>query len=125
LSQRLQLDWLERTASLQHSGASPAEIRNELDLLLKDKLSVGTTSKKQTNRRKAINNLMKIWVSVPPNLEPLKDFGEAELVQWCDDGANSLLGADDEDFDRLSVELGVAVKLEGKFKADLPCLHLS
>jgi hypothetical protein len=79
LSQRLQLDWLERTASLQHSGASPAEIRNELDLLLKDKLSVGTTSTKQTNRRKAINNLMKIWVSVPLSLEPLRDEGLEHL----------------------------------------------
>lgn len=79
LSQRLQLDWLERTATLQLNGTSPAEIRDELNLLLKDKLSVGTTSTKQTNRRKTINNLMKIWVSVPPSLEPLRDEGLEHL----------------------------------------------
>jgi hypothetical protein len=31
-----------------------------------------------------------------------KDFGEAELVQGNDDGADGLLGADDENFDRFS-----------------------
>lgn len=65
LSQRLQLDWLERTAQLQLSSASQSEIRDELDMLLGKYISVGTTSKTQTNRRKAINNLMRIWVSVP------------------------------------------------------------
>ena len=33
---------------------------------------------------------------------PFKDFGEAELVQGNDDGADGLLGADDENFDGLS-----------------------
>ena len=50
---------------------------------------------------------------------PFKDFGKAELVKGSNDGADSWLGADDEDFDRLSVGLGVAVKLEGKFKSEL------
>jgi hypothetical protein len=79
LSQRLQLDWLERTAQLQLSSAPQSEIRDELDLLLGKHLSVGTTSKAQTNRRKAINNLMRIWVSVPSDLEPLRDEGLRHL----------------------------------------------
>lgn len=79
LSQRLQLDWLERTAQLQLSHAPQSEIRDELDLLLRKHLSVGTTSKAQTNRRKAINNLMRIWVSVPSDLEPLRDEGLRHL----------------------------------------------
>jgi hypothetical protein len=33
---------------------------------------------------------------------PFKDFGETELVQGNDDGADRLLGADDENFDRLN-----------------------
>lgn len=85
LSQRLQLDWLERTAQLQLSSAPQSEIRGELDLLLGKHLSVGTTSKAQTNRRKAINNLMRIWVSVPSDLEPLRDEGLRHLqTLTCD-----------------------------------------
>lgn len=79
LSQRLQLDWLERTAMLAASGADTSEIRQELDLFLGDKLSVGTTSTGQTNRSKAISNLMKIWVSVPKSLVSFRNEGLLHL----------------------------------------------
>jgi hypothetical protein len=51
---------------------------------------------------------------------PFKDFGKAELVQGRDDGADGLLGADDEDFDGFSVRVLIAVKLEGEFEVNLP-----
>jgi len=41
-------------------------------------------------------------------------------MQGHNDGADGLLGADDEDFYGLSVRLGIAVKLESKFKVNLP-----
>ena len=79
LSQRIQLDWLERTAMLCASGANQEEIRQELDLFLQDKLSIGTTSTGQTNRRKAVTNLQKIWVSVPDSLVPFRNAGLLHL----------------------------------------------
>jgi hypothetical protein len=41
-------------------------------------------------------------------------------VQGNDDGADGLLGADDENFDGLSVGFGVAVEFEGEFEVDWP-----
>ena len=41
-------------------------------------------------------------------------------MQGNDDSGYRLLGADDEDFDGLSVGFGVAVELEGKFDVDWP-----
>ena len=49
---------------------------------------------------------------------PLEDFGEAELVQGDDNGADGLFAADDEDFDRFAVGVGVAVKFEAEFEVD-------
>lgn len=82
LSQRLQLEWLERTALLYISGISRSEIQQELETFLQDKISVGTTSQGQTNRKKTIGNLLKIWVSPPDNLESFRDAGLQHLKEF-------------------------------------------
>jgi hypothetical protein len=71
-SQRIQLDWLEFTANQLLAGFTRQEIQTLLDDLLKDKLSVGSNSK-SSGRSKAISILLKIWVAVPPQLEPLRN----------------------------------------------------
>jgi hypothetical protein len=77
-SQRIQLGWLERTASLLLMGHSRDEIQAALQELLQDQLSVGGTAE-LGNREKAISILHKIWVTVPKELEPFRDDGLAHL----------------------------------------------
>jgi hypothetical protein len=77
-SQRIQLDWLERTASLLLMGHTRDEIQPALQELLRDQLSVGGTAQRG-NREKAISILQKIWVTVPKELEPFRDEGLAYL----------------------------------------------
>jgi hypothetical protein len=72
--QRIQLDWLEQTAQMVLDGIPPATIRQNLDTFLSDRLSVGNT-KKSGNRQLTISILMRIWSSVPPELENLRDRG--------------------------------------------------
>ncbi|MBR8836043.1 MAG: hypothetical protein DSM106950_18970 [Stigonema ocellatum SAG 48.90 = DSM 106950] len=71
-SQRIQLDWLELTANLLLAGSTRQEIQTALDEFLQDQVSVGSESK-SSGRRKTISILLKIWVAVPKNLEPLRD----------------------------------------------------
>lgn len=73
-SQRIQLEWLERTANLVLAGKSRDEIRDVLRDILEDKLSVGANPERG-NREKAITILLRIWVSVPEHLVPLRDSG--------------------------------------------------
>lgn len=73
-SQRIQLDWLEFTANCVLSGSTRREIQALLDDYLQDKLSIGSESK-SSSRSKAISILSKIWVVVPPKLEPLRNEG--------------------------------------------------
>ncbi len=73
-SQRVRLEWLERTANLVLAGNDEASIYNALQELLEDKLSVGGNAKRG-NREKAITILMKIWVRPPRNLHPLQREG--------------------------------------------------
>jgi hypothetical protein len=73
-SQRIRLEWLERTANLVLAGNGEASIYNALQELLEDKLSVGGKAKRG-NREKAITILMKIWVRPPHNLHPLQREG--------------------------------------------------
>lgn len=73
-SQRIQLEWLERTAGLLLAGNARGEIQTVLQDLLRDQLSVGSDPKRG-NREKAITILLKIWVSVPRDLEALRDDG--------------------------------------------------
>jgi hypothetical protein len=71
-SQRIQLNWLELTANLLLAGSTRSEIQTALDEFLQDKVSVGSESK-SSGRRKTISILLKIWVGVPKNLEPLRN----------------------------------------------------
>ncbi|MEW6574006.1 MAG: hypothetical protein AB1374_10295 [Bacillota bacterium] len=73
-SQRIRLEWIERTAALVLAGYERKEIQGALQELLKDRLSVGGTAERG-NREKAITILLKIWVSPPARLRSLRDDG--------------------------------------------------
>ncbi|RMD96334.1 MAG: hypothetical protein D6816_19090 [Bacteroidetes bacterium] len=73
-SQRVRLEWLERTANLVLAGNDEAFIYSTLQELLEDKLSVGGNAKRG-NREKVITILMKIWVRPPDKLHPLQRKG--------------------------------------------------
>lgn len=73
-SQRVRLEWLERTANLVLAGNDEASIYNALQELFEDKLSVGGNAKRG-NREKVITILMKIWVRPPRDLHPLQREG--------------------------------------------------
>lgn len=77
--QRIQLDWLEKTAQMVLDDIPPKTIRQNLDTFLSDRLSIGNT-KKSGNRQLTISILMRIWSSVPPELENLRDRG-LQLLQ--------------------------------------------
>ncbi len=78
-SQRIQLDWLEYTTNLVFAGCSRDEIVAALKEHLKDRLSVGNDPKRG-NRDKAVTILTKVWVTVPKELQPLREKG-LELLQ--------------------------------------------
>ena len=78
-SQRIQLDWLERTAQLFLAGNNKEQIEDILKDFLSDRLSVGGSAKRGT-REKAITILTKIWVTVPKRLEAFRDDG-LKLIQ--------------------------------------------
>lgn len=77
-SQRIQLDWLERTASLLLLGHTRDEIQTALQEMLQGRLSVGGTAERG-NREKALSILLKIWVTVPRELTWFQDDGLAHL----------------------------------------------
>lgn len=77
-SQRIKLDWLEHTGELLLTGSTRSEIQAALEDFLQDKLSIGNNAK-STNRSKAISILLRIWVSVPENLKPLRNEGLEHL----------------------------------------------
>ena len=91
-SQRIRLEWLDYTANLVLAGNPRAEIVAALSERLKEKLSIGNDPARG-NRDKAITILTKVWVTVPSNLQPLRDEGLAHLgshhpserllVHWC------------------------------------------
>ena len=91
-SQRIRLDWLEYTANLVLAGNSRDEIVEALGERLKEKLSVGNQPERG-NRDKAITILTKVWVTVPSELQSLRDEGldhlrsrgpsDRMLVHWC------------------------------------------
>lgn len=78
-SQRIQLDWLEHTAALVLAEQTRGQIEAALQECLHDKLSVGGMAQRG-NREKAITILLRIWVSVPPHLQPFRDDG-LQLLQ--------------------------------------------
>lgn len=77
-SQRIQLEWLERTTELFLAGNTRDQIQLTLQDLLQDQLSVGGTATRG-NREKAITILLKIWVSVPEDLEGFRNDGLEHL----------------------------------------------
>ena len=91
-SQRIHLDWLDYTANLVLAGNPRAEIVAALSERLKEKLSVGSQPIRG-NRDKAITILTKVWVTVPRDLQALRDEGldhlrasgpsDRMLVHWC------------------------------------------
>jgi len=72
--QRIQLDWLERTAQLYIAGQTRDEIEESLQALLQDQLSIGSDAKRG-NRALTISILLRVWAVVPHGLESLRDEG--------------------------------------------------
>jgi len=70
-SQRVRLEWLDKTANLVLAGSDKTSIYNNLRTLLRDKLSVGGNAKRGS-KEKTITILMKIWVSTPNHLNSFK-----------------------------------------------------
>ena len=73
-SQRIRLEWLEKTAKLVLAGNDKAAINAALQEMLRDKVSVGSKAVRG-NRDKVITILIKIWLTVPKELEMLRDEG--------------------------------------------------
>ena len=88
-SQRIQLEWLEYTANLVMAGNSRGEIVDALGERLRDTLSVGNDPERG-NRDKAITILTKVWVTVPQELQTLRDEG-LELLSRADTSSRMLL----------------------------------
>ena len=78
ISQRIRLEWLEATANLIMAGQDKETIRDALNEMLADKLSVNSNAVRG-NRHKTITILTKIWRNVPPELVALRDDGLERL----------------------------------------------
>jgi hypothetical protein len=73
-SQRVRLEWLDRTVNLILAGNKKAAVNDALQELLKDKVSVGGQAERGT-REKIITILLKTWLTVPTEIEALRDDG--------------------------------------------------
>ncbi len=73
-SQRVRLEWLERTANMVLAGNDKSVISEALQELLKDKVSVGGQAERG-NREKIITILLKTWLTVPGEIQALRDDG--------------------------------------------------
>ena len=73
-SQRIRLEWFEQSANLILAGNDKATINDSLQDLLIDKVSVGGKSVRG-NREKVITILLKTWLTVPCELEKLREEG--------------------------------------------------
>ncbi len=73
-SQRIRLEWLEKTSNLALAGNTPEQIKTVLDETLQSRLSVGSNAR-WGNREKSISILMNIWVTGPERLKPLQSEG--------------------------------------------------
>ena len=73
-SQRVRLEWFEQTANLVLAGNGKTAVSEALQVLLKDKVSVGGQAERG-NREKIITILLKTWLTVPNELEMLRDEG--------------------------------------------------
>ncbi len=93
-SQRIRLEWFERTAELVAGGNGRAAVNDALQQLLRDKVSVGGQAR-GCNRDKTVGILLKIWLDAPAGLEALRD-----------DGLRLLRGLQQKD--RIAVHWGMA-----------------
>jgi hypothetical protein len=70
-SQRVRLEWLEQKANLVLAGNDRSAVTDALQDLLKDKVSIGGNAERG-NREKIVTILLKAWLTVPAELEPLR-----------------------------------------------------
>ena len=73
-SQRIRLEWLEQTANLVLAGNDKTSVNDALQKLLMDKVSVGGQALRG-NREKLITILLKVWLTTPKELSPLREDG--------------------------------------------------
>jgi len=73
-SQRVRLEWLERTVNLILAGNDKAAVNEALQELLTDKVSIGGRAERG-NREKIITIILKTWLTVPNELKPLRAEG--------------------------------------------------
>jgi hypothetical protein len=73
-SQRVRLEWFEQTANLVLAGNDKTAINDALQIMLKDVVSVGGKAERG-NREKIVTILLKVWQTVPAELESLRAEG--------------------------------------------------
>ena len=78
-NRRVDLEWLGYTVRLFTGGHDESKIHEELSAYLSSKLSIGSSAKRGS-REKTITLLLKTWVRVRPEIEPLRDDG-LELLE--------------------------------------------
>jgi len=83
-SQRVRLEWFDRTAQLVLAGNDKAAVNDALQELLKDKVSVGGQGRRG-NREKVITILLKTWLTSPSELQALREDGLDLLRQLSSD----------------------------------------
>ncbi|MFA5623571.1 MAG: hypothetical protein WC966_00745 [Bradymonadales bacterium] len=77
IKQVIRFEWMQKAANLLLAGLDAKTIRHELHEFLKDRKGNGTVGERSEKTRTfAVDNLMKIWVSPDPDLNP---FREASL----------------------------------------------
>jgi hypothetical protein len=74
IDRKIRLTWLDTAAGLVGKGATPAEIRSQLDLALAEEVAGEGT---HGARGKTLTVLLHIWVLVPPPLRAFRDQGIA------------------------------------------------
>ncbi len=79
-NRRVDLEWLGYTVRLFTGGHDESKIHEELSEYLSSKLSI-SSSAKRGSREKTITLLLKTWVRVRPEIEPLRDDG-LELLEF-------------------------------------------
>lgn len=73
-SQRVRLEWLERTANLVLAGNTEQDTIAGLQAFLQDKISVGGSAVRG-NREKVITILRRVWLPADDELAALRDAG--------------------------------------------------
>ena len=73
-SQRIRLEWFEQTANMILAGNDKTAINDSLQAFLEDKVSAGNQAARGS-REKVITILLKTWLTVPRELEQLREDG--------------------------------------------------